>query len=416
MKVIPFLLVVILLIAGCAPAPDVAPPTAEGPLADTTATPEVSPSPVVTLQPTAGPGLAELMATPSAYYQGARLDEAAEAYLDIAALYPASAEPLLGLAAISLRVGDYEAAEGWIRNAIAVDPASIEAWRQLAVLQMTANDWEALRETFTALIDLAPSAELYRARAIASARLADPDSAITDLTMADTLEPLRADGWARAAGAAASLRDSATALAIAEAGLALQPGDVSLLYARGLACLSACDDETALAAFDDLLAASPGHTGGHFWRGRLLDRMGDLEGALAEAEAAAESGISSGITDEAMAFEAFADAADLITRLQDANAAFEYVAQQVFIYGSRDELLLAYARIDWRRGSVDAALDRLAVLAANGYHRADYWAGVIAAEAGETEMAVASLTAFTSSVTYGPEAEAAFRLLAELGA
>ncbi len=416
-------LLTITLFAACAapPAPAETPEPAS-PAAATavpTGEPTLPPTPTATSTPpptaTPGPGLEELLGTPVAYYTEALLEESAAAYEELAALYPGRAEPLLGLAAIAGRQADFDAALAYVRRAVEADPTSAEALRQLAVMLDQRGEHAELADVYGQMITLnAADPNLYIARGMAYARLGRAAEAIADLRAAEALDPYRQYAWLNAAAAASSVRAYEAAAQIAAAGLEAHPDSAGLLLERGLALLSLGDAEAALVAFNTALTIDENSTQAHFWRGRALAALGQPGEALGAFQTAGELGVRSGITTYTLGLEAMAEAADILAR-SDPGAAFSYLADRVFEHGSRDPLLMGYARVDWRRGNVQAAIDRLEGLGRAGYVPAYYWRGVMLVEQGRTADALPNLRTFVELRGYGPDVEEALRLIESAG-
>jgi len=413
-------------LAACTPAP-LTPtpgqiPDTESPISpteppptqvDATAAPTETPAPTPTRTP--DPMLDSLLATPLADYANARLEESAAGYESLVRSYPDRVEPLLGLAAIAARQDDFEGALGYVQRATEAEPSNVEAWRQFAVLLDQAGNIEGLVNAYSALIALEPdNPDLYVARAITYAREGQAESAVADLQAATSLDPYRRYAWLNAAAAASGARSYDTAIAIASAGLGLYPDATGLLLERGTAHLSLNDPGAALTDFDAAIARNPRLMQAHLWRGRNLADRDERVAALEALERAASLGIESGVATTTLGLEAMADYADVLAR-DDPGAAFQYLANQVFQFGSRDPLLMGYARIDWRRGSTPQGSDRLEGLIKNGYVPAMYWRGVMLAETGDEAGAAENLRMFIETRRFGPQVEAAQRLLVSFG-
>src|SRR5687768_9834266 len=125
-----------------------------------TASPGPSSTPTATAtrtpRPTAGPSLDELMGTPNALAAAALLDESAVAFEDLSDLYPHRAEPWLGLAGLALRQGDTAGALDYLRPAVEAEPTSLDAHRQLALLQGQLSLFADAVDTYSAMVALAP--------------------------------------------------------------------------------------------------------------------------------------------------------------------------------------------------------------------------------------------------------------------
>jgi tetratricopeptide (TPR) repeat protein len=410
------------LLAACHPSPaGTVPPSAPPPTA--TRTPTATPSPTPTFTPTAtptpsptpGPGLETLLQTPDELVRAVALEEAVGAYEELAALYPQRAEPRLRLAALAQREGDPEAALVHLWAAVEADPGSMEALRQLALLLDQEGEYEDLVDVYGRMLALTPDdADLLIARAMTNARLGKAGAAVADLEGAQSMAPYREYAWVNAAGAASGSRQYRAAIEIAAAGLAANPDLAGLLLARGEAHLSLDEPEEALVDFEAAVALDAYSFAAYHWRGRTLVALGRYEEAVEDLQRAADLGVLSGVSGVYDAYGAMADAADALAR-SDPQAAFTYLAQQVFRYGSRDPLLLGYARVDWRRGNVSLALSRLDNLVDAGYVPALFWRGQIHAEEGQVGEAIADLEAYLAVRRSGPDAETARRLLESLG-
>ncbi|NDJ34917.1 MAG: tetratricopeptide repeat protein [Chloroflexi bacterium] len=417
------ILIGIALVA-CAGSPETAiTPTAPSPTATVTSEPTVTPTATPTPTPTAtatptptatpGPGLDDLLATPQALYTEALLDEAREAYEVLIDLYPDRAAPHLGLATIAQRLGDEETALDHLEDAVEAEPGNLEALQRLARVLDRRGDYDDLLAVYDQMVAAAPEDEnVLVARAIVHARLGDADAAVADLRAAVDIDPTVEFAWLNAAGAAYSARAYADAVRIATAGLERIPDDTGLLLQRGLAHLSLFDYEAALADFDAVLAEDDLTAPAHLWRGRTLLAMGEPLDAAESLQQAAELGVLGGLASTQSGYEAMADAADALAQ-NDPDEAFSYLAQRVFDYGSLDQLLLGYARVDLRRGSTDNAIRRLDALVANGHTPALYWRAIALLQEGNDAAAADDLEAFLDVETFGPLAESARALLDE---
>jgi tetratricopeptide (TPR) repeat protein len=377
--------------------------------------PTASPTPTNTPRPTAGPGLAELLGTPNALVASADLENAALAYQELVQLYPNDAEPWLGLASIAQREGFPDLAMEHLHSAVEADPLDFEALRQLAIFLEQQADYEGVLPIYTQMIALMPDdADLYVARAVVAARLADVQTAINDLQSAHEIDPFRQYAWLNTAAAAASAREYESAIEIASAGLEAFPESVSLHVERGLAQFALGEVEMALADFDAALAIDDQSYKAYLWRGRALDELGRYDEAAEALQEAGRLGVDAGVAGVNLGYEAMSDAADIIARSAPEDA-FDYLAAEVIKHGSQDALLMGYARVDWRRGNTDLALGRLTGLVRDGYIPAFYWRGIINAEDGNTVDAIDDLRGFLAVRPYGPQAEAARAVLESLG-
>jgi tetratricopeptide (TPR) repeat protein len=399
--------------------PTVAPSeTAEPTMSATsTATPSATPTATVTATPTPGPSLEELMGTPNALAAAANLEAASVAFSDLVDLYPNRAEPWLGLAGLAQRQGDLAQAHDYLVAAFDADPTNQDSNRQLALLLELLGRYEEASEVYFRMIALDPdNPNLYIARAIAYARTNHSAEAIADLQSAQALDPYLQYAWLNVAAAASGQRHYQAAEQIAAAGLAAHPESVGLYLARGLARLSldlpeeALEDFTAATEINEL-----SYTAFH-WRGRALAALGRVEDAIADLQRAGELGILTGVEGVNEGYEAMADAADLMAQTGRVDEAYAYIADQVISHGSQDALMLAYARIEYRRGNTELALGRLTALMRDGYMPAFYWRGVINSEDGNREDAIDDLSSYLLVQRSGPDAEAARDALAALGA
>lgn len=400
--------------AGCAsstPSP-ATPHTLPAQTAAATPAPTLTPSPTVTRtpRPTPGPNLNELMLTPQADAASANIQDAERGYLRITRLYPDQAEPLLALANLAARQGERELALTYLEKAVTAEPDSLDALTQLSIALEQIADYETLVDVYSLIIPLKPdTAAPLIARAVALTRLGESDAAISDLEAAGQIDEV-SYAWINAVSAAYGSRQYQEALEMATAGLASYPDESSLLLSRGLAHLSLGDPQSALSDFDAILSTDPRNPRALRWRGRCLAELRRTDEAIVSLQSAANEGLAEGVSGIEEAFEAVTEAADLLA-LKDDLAAYEYLAQYVFEYGSRDPLLVGYARIDIRRGNTELAVSRLNPIVADGYIPAHYWRAVALAEQGERAAAQEDLLAFLSVVTAGPDAESAAALL-----
>ncbi len=429
------LILAALLGAGLAAACGSAPPTGEpnSTLTDDrpvetgrpTRTPtRVPPSPTATASPTAthtprptpGPGLSELLGTPHALAAAAQLDQAKDAYRDLADLYPHRAEPWLGLAGIALREGDSDAALRYFESAVEADSASREAYSQWALLLEQLGQYDEALSIYDRMVQQFPDqADLLIARATAAARVGRANEAVSDLQAAQQLDPYIHFAWLNAAAAASGSRYYGAAVEIASAGLNAHPESVSLHIERGLALLSQGDERAALEDFDAAIELNEMSYVAFLWRGRALARLGQTDDAIADLQHAGEVGVQVGVASASQVYEAMADAADLLAGSGKVEEAFSYLADQVIRHGSQDALLMGYARVDWRRGNTELALGRLAGLVRDGYIPALYWRAVVLAEEGDEAQARNDLYAFLAVRRSGPQVEEARALVQQLG-
>ena len=400
-------------------------PTASEPAAQATETPTPIPSPTFTPtplpsetptpSPTPGPGLEELIGTPEALAAAAELEGAWEAYEQLATLYPQRAAPLLGQAALAQREGDVETALEALRAAVTLEPDNEEALRQFSLLLEQQGEYGELVGVYDRMIALRPDDPgLLVARAMAHARLGHAEEAVADLEAAQALDPYREYAWLNVAAAASGQRQYETAIQIASAGLTFYPEAGRLYLTRGLAYLSLGEAEAALDDFEAAVALDDLDYTAYHWQGRALAELGRTEEAIASLQRAGELGADSGVAGLNEAFEAMAAAADLMA-ISDPQAAFSYLAEQVFRFGSVDGLLMGYGLIEMRRGNDTLAFIRMNSLAEGGYVPALYWRAVLYERDGERAEAIEDLRAFLEVRRYGPDAEAARALLESLG-
>lgn len=355
------------------------------------------------------------MGTPLALAAAADLEGAQSAYDDLVDLYPDRVEPLLGLSAIAQRQGDWESALNYLEKAVEVDPTSQEALRQWALLLDWQGDYNRLLEAYDRMIRLVPdSPDLLVGRAMIEARLGQAEAAVDDLQAAQTLDPYREYAWIIVAGAASGARRYETAIAIASAGLKVHPEATGLLMERGLAYLSLGETEKAIEDLDAIIALDDADHNAYHWRGRTLIELERYDEAADDLQKAGKLGSLSGAAGVNQAYESMAYAADAMAR-NDVNAAFTYLAQQVFEYGSRDALLMGYGLVRWRQGNASLALDYMDSRVEANYIPALYWRGVIYADQDKNVEAAADLRAFLAVRQFGPDVEMARRLLESLG-
>jgi tetratricopeptide (TPR) repeat protein len=405
------------VVEGVTGEPATLPPTAAAsPTAESTPTPELSPTPAETATPTPGPDLAELLQTPQAAYLNADLAGAREGFAELAELYPASAEPWIGQAAVAQREGDVDAALGLLEEAVAVEPGSFEAWRQLAVIYEQRQDHENAANAYGALIGIAPDdPNLYVARAMSLARLGRAEEAAADLVQAQALDPYRDYAWLNVAGAAYGSRSYQTAADILSGGIEAYPGAVGLLVMRGRANLAAGNPDAALADFDAAAAADPNSMAAHYGRGAALDALGRADEAVAAYQQAGDIGASAGAGGLWEGFEAMSQAARIMART-DAGRAYAYLQEKAVTYGQPPPILFGYALIEYERGNATAALDNLnRLIELFNYLPAYYWRGKINAEIGSTGAARGDLEWYLDAQQAGPEAEDAYAVLESLG-
>ncbi len=385
-----------------------------------TSTPSPTPTPTLTStptpSPTPGPGLDELMGTPNALAAAGELDAALVAYAALAQLYPSRSEPLLGQAAIAQRMGEWTASLTYLRAAVDADPTSLEALRQLALLLETLERYADVVDVYGQMLDLQPdNPDLLVARAMAYARLGETVASIGDLQAAQAIDPYRDYAWLNVAAAAYGARAYDVAIEIASAGLEASPRSASLWLTRGLAYLSLGDTDSALSDFDATIALDENNYTAYHWRGLTLVELERYDDAISDLQQAADLGVLSGVTGTDEAYEAMGDVADAMALNGDVQAAFSYLAGQVVQHGSRDALLLGYARIDWRRGNLVLSTRRLDSLVDAGYIPALYWRALIYAEQDESNAAIADLRAYLAMRHFGPQVESARALLESLG-
>jgi tetratricopeptide (TPR) repeat protein len=159
------------------------------------------------------------------------------------------------------RHGLVDEALPWLRRAAALDPASAETWRTLAVTEAAAGrDADALATLDRAVARLPDAPELRFARALALVPLGRADEVIAELRRVLELDP-RHGRAAYDLGLALHQRgdpSAATWLAKAEA---LLPDDPAPPYALATLAVAANDRARAKAAADRALARDPTHAG-----------------------------------------------------------------------------------------------------------------------------------------------------------
>jgi Flp pilus assembly protein TadD len=394
-------------LAACAASPT--------PSATPLPSPTLTASPTRTPTATPGAGLAELLATPGALAASADPASAEAAYRALIDLYPHRADPWLGLAALAQQQGDQQQALDDLHQAIQAQPDNFEAYRQLALLTQQHDEYANLSDIYLQMLKIAPDdPDLLLAFATAQARIGDANGALASLARAEDIDPNRAYAWVPVVEAASSAGQYPSAIVIANEGLGRHPEQSSLQFERGLAYLSTSDAQSALSDFDAVLAVEPASFRAMRWRGRALAELGRTEEAINTLQAAAELGQLSDAISVNESYEAMSDAADLISQ-SDPGAAFEYLAKQVIQHGSRDALLLGYARVRWRQGNASLAIRQLDSLVLSDYIPALYWRGLIYANAGDKGQAVVDLRAYLAIYRSGLDAAAAYRLLDSLG-
>jgi tetratricopeptide (TPR) repeat protein len=403
-----------LAVSACAGSIEPSPTSTPKPEPTATATLTPTPRPTATPSPTPGPGLAQLLSTPIVLAANADLVGAEASYRDLAALYPDSAEPWLGLAALALRQSDPDTALIYLESAADADPTSREALRQWAVVLEQQNRYDSLVDVYSRVIELTPDdPNAFMARSEAYARIGNADLAIVDLETTQRLDPNREYAWQNVAGAAYGAREYETARVIATIGLEHYADSSGLLTTRALTLICLSQPDEALDDLDSVIDLRPVDPNAYHWKGRLLLEQGDYGQAAEILTQAADLGIKSGVSGVNQGYESMSYAADAMART-DINAAFAYLADQVIQFGSRDGLMMGYGLVRWRQGNIPLALGRMDDLVQTGFVSGLYWRGVIKSETGDPEGAVADLEAYVKLRNFGPEAEKARALIGQL--
>jgi hypothetical protein len=98
-----------------------------------------------------------LLDTGGAFYRAGRLDEAARAYGEAAALAPADVRPLSSLAVIEALRGQAASARERLRRVVGLDPKLAHAWRNLAAVCQDLGRWDEAAGALRRAIDLEPA-------------------------------------------------------------------------------------------------------------------------------------------------------------------------------------------------------------------------------------------------------------------
>ena len=103
------------------------------------------------------PELERLLGAGGASFRAGRLDEAARAYGQAAALAPSDVRPLSSLAVIDARCGRAASARDRLRRVVALDPKLAHAWRNLAAVCQDLGRWDEAAAALRRTVDLAPA-------------------------------------------------------------------------------------------------------------------------------------------------------------------------------------------------------------------------------------------------------------------
>jgi tetratricopeptide (TPR) repeat protein len=101
--------------------------------------------------------LERLLDVGGAFYRAGRLDEAARAYGEAAALAPTDVRPLSSLAVIEARRGRAASARDRLRRVVGLNPKLAHAWRNLAAVCQELGRWDEAAGALRRAIDLEPA-------------------------------------------------------------------------------------------------------------------------------------------------------------------------------------------------------------------------------------------------------------------
>ncbi|QBB71598.1 tetratricopeptide repeat protein [Pseudolysobacter antarcticus] len=205
-------------------------------------------------------------------------------------LHPKVAE-LWRLSAIAaLQLGDYDAADAMLENALELAPNLIEAWCNRASLQAMRGDIAAAESTLQHALILAPGhvAALNNRGRLRHAR-SDYAGAAQDFSAALRSQPDYANGWLNLAAAQQALQDFSAAENSARRALVLAPNWPDAWFVLGTALAKQQRGGDAIAAYRTTLAHAPRHAQAAYNLALELEEKGDWFAAARACEHALDA-------------------------------------------------------------------------------------------------------------------------------
>ena len=246
-------------------------------------------------------------------------DAAISDYTRAIEISPRLAQAFRDRSAARQRRGDLDGAIADDTRAIEIEPGYAPTWEDRASLRGRKNDFEGELEDCTRALALDPRrkvALVNRSSALAAlgrlgSALADAEQAvqvdpkfgsawfnlgfvhalqgekekaISDYTRAVEVEPTHAKAWCNLSALEGEVGDLDGEIAAATHALELEPRQVESLVNRAVAREAKKDMPGARADLDKALGIDPAFPKAWYARGRLLDELGDREGAIRDYE------------------------------------------------------------------------------------------------------------------------------------
>jgi len=185
-------------------------------------------------------------------------------------------------------LGRYDDAAASCRRALAIDPTSWEAWRQIAVAEEAMGHLESAREALERAMALctAPSFELHLFASRLLRRLGLEDAAAEEMRKAFRANPHLAMDRLESIRQAEAMGRRDEALALAREAMLCQDDNPSLCLCLGNLLEQTGDLEGARAALERAVALDPSLPGLRLRLSRVLERLGDAGQALRQAREA----------------------------------------------------------------------------------------------------------------------------------
>jgi len=201
------------------------------------------------------------------------------------ALHPKAAELWRMSAIAALQVGDYDAADAALKNALELAPNLIDAWCNQASLQAMRGDSAAAEITLQRALLLAPghAAALNNLGRLRHAR-GDHAGAAQDFSAALRNQPDYANGWLNLAAAQQALQDFIAAENSARRALVLAPNWPDAWFVLGTALAKQQRGSDAISAYRTTLARAPRHAQAAYNLALELEEKGDWHAAARACE------------------------------------------------------------------------------------------------------------------------------------
>jgi predicted O-linked N-acetylglucosamine transferase (SPINDLY family) len=224
--------------------------------------------------------IAEILETARKAHAGGHLDEAEAQYRTVLAAEPGHAEVTGLMGALYAQRNDFENAEGWLKQAIALDPAVAAPFYNLARVQMQMGRPQEALANCDRVLALYP--EYLPARAVKANALAacgQIEAALAEYGIMTAQAPQTPMPHYQRGQMLAGLGRWQEAIQSYDRALAIK-FDGPIHAARGIALHSLLRYEEASAAYRNALLCTPNDAGTWFNLGHVLMAMNDTPGAL----------------------------------------------------------------------------------------------------------------------------------------